>query len=193
MISGKDLARVSATPGHTKLINMFTMNKNWRLVDLPGYGYAHVARADKSQFNQAVNDYLANRPNLSLVFALIDSGLPPQNIDLDFVQWLTSNALPFALVFTKTDQTSTTDVQANIAAFTARISAWFEQLPAIFTCSAKTGQGRNELLGVIEEAITAIRAASNQTPIPPDVARAQTKKTNTRDTRKSRPDRARPW
>src|SRR3990172_9149022 len=117
MLSGKgDLARVSKTPGFTKLINVFTMNKTWRLVDLPGYGFAHVARKDRSKFNQAVNEYLQHRTNLCCVFALLDSGLPPQKIDLVFVEWLARHAVPFVLVFTKTDKVSPTKVRANIAA-----------------------------------------------------------------------------
>src|SRR5947209_9739621 len=90
MLAGKGvLARVSPTPGFTKLINVFTINQTWRLVDLPGYGFAQVARKDRTQFNEAVADYLKHRPNLCCVFALIDSGLAPQKIDLEFVQWLT--------------------------------------------------------------------------------------------------------
>ena len=98
------LARVSSTPGFTKLINIFTMNKCWRLVDLPGYGFAQVARKHKARFNEAAADYLEHRPNLCLVFALIDSGLAPQAIDLEFVEWLVRHAVPFVLVFTKTDK-----------------------------------------------------------------------------------------
>ena len=107
-------------------------------------------------------DYLENRTNLCLVFALIDSGLAPQEIDLEFVEWLVRHAVPFVLVFTKTDKVSAPTVQANIAAFTDRISAWFEKLPAVFTCSAETRQGRQELLGVIDEQMTAINAASRR-------------------------------
>ncbi len=192
MLSGKvELARVSPTPGHTKLINMFTMNRTWRLVDLPGYGYAQVARKDSSQFNQMATNYLKNRPNLCCVFALLDSGLPPQQIDVDFVQWLTSNTVPFVLVFTKTDKISATTVQANIAAFTGRISAWFEQLPAIYTCSATTGRGREELLGVIDEEMRAAKAG--QAAISPESMPASSRKMSAPDSRKSRPDRARPW
>jgi GTP-binding protein len=165
MLAGqRDLARVSTTPGHTRLINVFTMNKTWRLVDLPGYGFAQVARKDRSQFNQAVADYLQHRANLCCVFALIDSGLPPQEIDLEFVEWLTSNSVPFVLVFTKTDTVTPVTVKKNIQAFTDRISAWFEKMPAIFTCSATTRQGKRELLGVIEEAMDEARAESRQPP-----------------------------
>ena len=95
MLSGKaDLARVSPTPGFTKMINIFTMNQTWRLVDLPGYGFAQGARKESSRFNQAVSHYLKQRTNLCCVFALLDSGLEPQAIDIDFVGWLARNAVP---------------------------------------------------------------------------------------------------
>ena len=95
MLSGKpDLARVSTTPGFTKLINIFTMNRCWRLVDLPGYGFAHGARKHRARFNEAVVDYLEHRTNLCLVFVLIESGLAPQEIDLEFVAWLVRHAVP---------------------------------------------------------------------------------------------------
>jgi len=190
LLSGRpELAKVSPTPGHTKLINMFTMNKTWRLVDLPGYGFAQLARQDKSQFNRAVNEYLEHRANLCLVFALMDSGLAPQDIDIEFVEWLALNKVPFVLVFTKTDKFSVTEVQANIAAFTERISKWFVQLPAIFTCSAKTGDGRQELLGVIGESMAAIEAEARRAP----VSREPEGKSSGQAVRKRRPDRARPW
>src|SRR3954447_4259624 len=100
------LARVSPKPGYTKLINVFTMNNCWRLVDLPGYGFAHGSRGDRARLSETVTDYLENRTNLCLVFALIDSGLAPQEMDLDFVDWLVRHAVPFVLVFTKTDKAS---------------------------------------------------------------------------------------
>jgi len=160
----RGLARVSPTPGFTKLINIFTMNKTWRLVDLPGFGFAQVARADRTLFNQAVNDYLLHRPNLCCVFALLDSGLPPQELDLNFVEWLVRNAVPFVLVFTKTDRGTPEAVAANIAAFTASIAGWFEQLPEIFQCSSTTGQGRSELLAVIGATLAAGPAAAEPAP-----------------------------
>lgn len=150
MLAGRDgLAKVSPTPGFTKLINFFTINNTWRLVDLPGYGYAKLARKDKALFNRAVNDYLRNRPNLCCVFALIDSGLPPQKIDLQFVEWLTSNSVPYVLAFTKTDRGRPAQVQANIGAFKESIAGWFEQMPEILQCSSATRNGRSDLLGVI--------------------------------------------
>src|SRR6202050_1431066 len=169
MLAGEQgLARVSPTPGFTKLINLFTMNKCWRLVDLPGYGFAQTAREDSARFKQAVNDYLENRPNLCLVFALIESGLAPQEIDLEFVEWLVRHAVPFVLVFTKTDKVLAATVQTNIAAFTNRISAWFEKPPAVFTCSAATRQGRQELLGVIDGEMKAIGTAANLARVSPE-------------------------
>ena len=176
------LARVSPTPGFTKLLNFFTINQTWRLVDLPGYGFAEGAKKDSARFNQAVARYLKHRTNLCLVFALIDSGLEPQPMDVEFVEWLTRHAVPFVLVFTKTDKEPPAVVQANIAAFMARIAGWFAQPPATFTCSAAEERGRQELLGVIDENLAAIRAAARAVggpaPAPP---------------RKPRPDRARPW
>jgi GTP-binding protein len=187
------LARVSPTPGFTKLINLFTMNKCWRLVDLPGYGFAHGARKDKDRFNQTVNDYLENRPNLCLVFALIESGLAPQEIDLEFLEWLVRHAVPFVLVFTKTDKVSAVTAQTNIAAFTDRISAWFEKLPAVFTCSAATRQGRQELLGVIDDEMTAINTAANRARVPPESSPNLSLEARGRENRKRRLDLNRPW
>jgi GTP-binding protein len=174
MFAGKNgLARVSPVPGFTKLINIFTMNKTWRLVDLPGYGFAAGARENKTLFNRAVNDYLTHRPNLCCVFALLDSGLAPQKIDLSFVEWLARRAVPFVLVFTKTDRGTPEEVQANIAAFTACIAGWFEKLPEIFQCSSTTGQGRSELLGLIAATLAAGPAESEPTPppapLPPEI------------------------
>ena len=198
LLSGKlDLARVSPTPGFTKLINIFTMNRTWRLVDLPGYGFASGARKAKFKFNRAVNDYLKHRTSLCCVFALLDSGLPPQEIDVEFIAWLARNSVPFVLVFTKTDKITPATVQANITAFTARISEWFEKLPAIYTCSAMTKHGREELLGVIDEAMAAIQAGSEQAQpeagVPSEVLAATDQKEGARTARKRRPDLARPW
>jgi len=193
------LARVSPTPGFTKLINIFTINKTWRLVDLPGYGFATGARKDSAKFNQAVLNYLEHRTNLCSVFALIDSTLPPQDVDVDFVEWLTRNAVPYVLVFTKADKVTPAVAQANNVAFMKHIAAWFEKPPVTFTCSAATGQGRTELLGVIDELMTAIAAdaeAGPKTPVLPKEApegQFRTAKQLARENRKRRPDLNRPW
>lgn len=186
MLAGEQgLARVSPRPGFTKMINIFKMNKTWRLVDLPGYGFATGAKKASREFNKAVAQYLKHRPNLCLVFALIESGLEPQEIDVEFIEWLARNEVPFVLVFTKTDKVPPATVQANIALFMERIAAWFVQPPMKFTCSAETGLGRQDLLGVIEEAMTAIRAEANQLPENPQ--------DKLPPTRKRGPDLNRPW
>ena len=187
MLAGKvGLARVSPTPGFTRMINIFTINKKWRLVDLPGYGFAQGAKHDSARFNDAVLQYLQNRANLSCVFALIDSSVPPQKIDLEFLEWLAVNSVRFVLVFTKTDRVTPANVKANIAAFTDLISGWFEKLPTTFTCSATTGAGRKELLGLIDQTLAAQRSAE-----------ARTQKTGAKKvaptTRPKHLIRARPW
>jgi GTP-binding protein len=195
VLAGKDgLARVSPTPGFTKLINIFTMNKTWRLVDLPGYGFAAGARKDSTKFNQAVVNYLKHRTNLCSVFALIEAALPPQEIDVDFVEWLTRNAVPYVLVFTKVDKVTPEEAQANMAAFMARIAPWFEKPPRTFTCSAATGNGRAELLGVIDELLQAIAAeAKEQPPTTPPPAPYRNAEQLARANRRRRPDLNRPW
>lgn len=168
LIAGQQgLARVSPTPGFTKLINFFTINKTWRLVDLPGYGYAKVARKDKAQFNQAVLEYLRERPNLHCVFALIDAGTPPQEIDLEFVEWLADNALPFVLVFTKVDKVKPEVARANIEAFKERILEWCAAPPEILTCSAAARSGRGALLAVIQEILATQPEAAPGEPAGP--------------------------
>ncbi|HEX4343357.1 MAG TPA: ribosome biogenesis GTP-binding protein YihA/YsxC [Verrucomicrobiae bacterium] len=205
MLAGKGvLARVSPVPGFTKLINIFTIDKTWRLVDLPGYGFAQVAREDRALFNHAVNDYLKHRPNLCCVFALLDSGLTPQKIDLDFVEWLCRNSVPFVLVFSKIDRKPPQEVQANITAFTDAITPWFEKLPEIFRCSSQTGAGRKELLAVIGATLEAGPEVSEpivpSEPLPPEVeppfsmrvlSGNEGKEKNSRD--KKRMKNPRPW
>ena len=199
VLAGKEgLARVSPTPGFTKMINIFTMNKTWRLVDLPGYGFAAGARKDSAKFNQAVVNYLKHRTNLCSVFALIESALPPQDIDVEFVEWLTRNDVPYVIVFTKADKVTPTEAQANIAAFMERIAPWFEKPPVTFKCSATTGHGRAELLGVIGELMAAIAAeAGNKLTTEPEVAPEPTRQKSAnqlaRENRKRRPDLNRPW
>lgn len=150
----RDLAKVSATPGHTKHINLFTINGTWRLVDLPGYGFAQVKRTERGRFSTAVAEYLAHRPNLELVFALVDSSLPPQDLDLEFLEGLIDHEVPFVLVFTKIDRVSSAQVQENMEAFKGRLAEICEQLPEILTCSSVTRQGRHALLALIDSILT---------------------------------------
>ena len=154
MLSGKkDLARVSVTPGFTKTINFFIMNGDWLLVDLPGYGFAQVARENRAKFNDAVTDYIVNRSSLACVFVLLDARHEPQAIDLEFVHWLGDRTTRFVLVFTKTDKVTAKQLQTNIGLFKEQLAAWWEDLPAIFTTSSVTRQGRAELLDHIDKTL----------------------------------------
>jgi GTP-binding protein len=149
----KDLARVSDLPGKTKLINFFTINQAWSLVDLPGYGYAKVAREDRLEFNTAVRDYLGHRASLRRVFALIDSRLPPQEMDLKFVHWLGTHALPFALIFTKIDKQAAQRTRHTIELFQAAMAESTDERPPVFASSATTRSGRAEILEFIEQSL----------------------------------------
>lgn len=147
----KALAKVSQTPGKTQLINHFLINEEWNLVDLPGYGYAKVSKSDRKTFSDIITNFILKRENLYLLFVLIDSRLEPQPIDVDFVNWLGANQIPFALVFTKTDKVSSGTLQANMDAFAAEMLKTWEELPQMFTSSAVTRTGREEILRYIEE------------------------------------------
>lgn len=154
MLTGKKgLAKVSGSPGHTRLINFFTINERWTLVDLPGYGYAKISKQDRERFQVMIADFMLHRPNLSCVFALIDARLSPQQIDLDFVRWLMEEGVPFVLVFTKSDKLKTSRIDKNIASFTKAMSEWCDGLPRTFSSSAETGAGRQDLLNFIDQAI----------------------------------------
>jgi GTP-binding protein len=144
------LAKVSATPGKTQLLNFFMMNENWSLVDLPGYGFAKVAKSEKINFNESVGDYLEHRENLRQVFVLIDSRLTPQRIDLDFVNWLGDCGVPFSLVFTKADKQSAAKTTATTAAFLAAMPSHLVGVPSVIHSSSKTGGGRLEILREID-------------------------------------------
>lgn len=162
----KDLARVSDLPGKTRLLNFFTINDRWSLVDLPGYGYAKVAKADRIEFNTAVRDYLSQRPSLRCVFALIDSRLPPQEIDLRFVHWLGAHEVPFALVFTKIDKQSAQTSRNTIEQFQRAMAGSTDATPLVFATSATTKSGRSELLAFIEQSL-AEKTAGPKSPVAP--------------------------
>jgi GTP-binding protein len=144
------LAKVSDKPGKTKLINFFVLNRAWSLVDLPGYGYAAVAQKQRIEFTRTISDYLQERRNLYFVFLLIDSRLPPQGIDLDFIRWLAAVGRPFAVIFTKIDKASAAVRQATIAAFTAAVAAEGGAPLTCFTSSARTRAGRTDILNWIQ-------------------------------------------
>ncbi|MSU72240.1 MAG: YihA family ribosome biogenesis GTP-binding protein [Opitutus sp.] len=150
----RKLAKVSDAPGKTKLINFFLINGAWCLVDLPGYGYAEVGKQRRLEFNDAVAGFISGRRNLRCVFVLIDSRLPPQPIDIEFLRWLEGCAVPFALIFTKTDKQSASQGRANIDVFKKTMGEWRTELPDILTSSSKTSAGRSDILTYIAATLT---------------------------------------
>ena len=148
------LAKVSHIPGKTQLINFFTINNAWNLVDLPGYGYAKVGKNQRGGFSAFVSDYLQHRPNLAGTFVLIDSRLSPQTLDLEFLRWMVSSGLAFILAFTKTDSLSKKAVQNNIDAFLIRMREITEEEPAYVLSSSRVEQGRLEILALIDAALS---------------------------------------
>ena len=148
------LAKVSQVPGKTQLINFFTINNTWNLVDLPGYGYAKVGKKDRGKFIAFVADYLQHRPNLRGTFVLIDSRLSPQTLDLEFLNWMVGCGLPLILAFTKTDALSKGAVQKNIETFLLSMREITEEEPAYVLSSSKDQQGRKEILHLIGDALS---------------------------------------
>jgi GTP-binding protein len=149
-----DLAKVSTSPGKTRLINHFNINDQWFLVDLPGYGYAKVGRSSREQWLSFIRKYLVTRANLYCVFALIDSRHTPQANDLEFMTYLGNNGIPFAMVFTKADKLSRRHLNNNLARYKDEMLKTWEDLPPLFVTSAGTKLGRDELLGFIEDILT---------------------------------------
>lgn len=155
LVGRKGLAKVSATPGATQLINFFTINGGWFLVDLPGYGYSRTPQHVREGFQRAVSDYLSKRGGLRCVFVLIDGRLEPQKIDLDFCDWLAVHGVPFVLGVTKSDKVKAGRLKANVGAFVTALAGRVEGEPRVFVTSAKDGRGRQEILGFIGEALEA--------------------------------------
>jgi GTP-binding protein len=145
----RNLARVSDLPGKTRLMNFYSINRNWRLVDLPGYGYAKVAKSERADFNEAAADFLQHRETLRAVFVLIDSRLEPQAIDLAFIEWLVEARVTFAIVFTKVDKQSAAQTRASVERFCSVAVDDLDPAPEIFLTSSKTHAGRNEILRYI--------------------------------------------
>ena len=146
----KGLAMTSQKPGKTQLINHFIINDAWYLVDLPGYGYARLGKDSRDSLRRMIEDYVLERKELVLLFVLLDCRHEPQKIDLEFIQWLGEEGVPFALVFTKADKLSKGRLAANVEAYKAKIREEWEELPPIFVTSSEERMGRDELLGYIE-------------------------------------------
>ena len=151
MLTGrKGLAMTSATPGKTLLINHFIINNNWYLVDLPGYGYAKRGQKMQERLQYIIRSYILYREALTCLFVLVDSRLEPQRIDLDFIEWLGENGIPFAIVFTKADKLSSGKLQGNVDIYLEKLSEQWEELPPYFVTSSEHKIGREELLNYID-------------------------------------------
>lgn len=151
MLTGfNSLAKTSGKPGKTQLINHFIINKNWYLVDLPGYGFAKASKGERQKWEEFIQRYLSNRENLVNTFVLIDSRLEPQKIDLEFMSWCGEKGIPFSMVFTKIDKLSSSALQKNMAAYRKEMLKYWEELPPIFTTSAESKFGREKILNYIE-------------------------------------------
>lgn len=147
----KSLAKTSSRPGKTQLINHFLMDKIWYLVDLPGYGYAKVSKKTNENWGKMISDYLKNRENLVCTFVLIDSRLPPQKADLQFLDFVGKNGLPISLIFTKADKQSINKTQKNISIFKKQMLSQWEDFPPHFISSAQNQSGKEEILSFISE------------------------------------------
>ena len=147
----KKLAKTSSTPGKTLLINHFIINKEWYLVDLPGYGFAKRSKKEVQRLDQMIRGYILGREQLVNVFVLIDVRLEAQAIDLEFMNWLGMSGIPFSIVFTKADKLTAAKVRASVAAYEQKMLETWEEMPPYFVTSAEKGDGREELLGYIEQ------------------------------------------
>lgn len=152
MLTGHSkLAKTSATPGKTMLINHFLINGDWHLVDLPGYGYAKRSKKEQEGLQRMITTYILRREQLTNLFLLVDSRLEPQRVDLEFITFLGRHGVPFSLVFTKADKLSRNKLACNVQLYLNRLRQEWEELPPYFVTSAESRLGREELLGYIED------------------------------------------
>lgn len=152
MLTGNgSLAKTSSTPGKTLLINHFLINDSWYIVDLPGYGYARRGKAQREEIASIIKDYILNRPQMTNLFLLIDVRLKPQKIDLEFMDWLGENGVPFSIVFTKLDKLTPAASKKSVAAYCSQLLESWEELPPVFTTSSQDKRGRDNILDYIEQ------------------------------------------
>ncbi len=149
----KKLAKTSGKPGKTQLINHFEINESWYLVDLPGYGYAKVSKQSRNQWQKFITEYLTLSQKLLNIFVLLDSRLPPQKVDVDFMNWCGSKGLPFAMIFTKVDKLSSTALQKNLALYKKEMLKYWEALPPVFTSSSTSAFGKEKILNYIGQVL----------------------------------------
>lgn len=154
MLTGHSrLAKTSSTPGKTQLINHFLINDNWYIVDLPGYGYAQVSKTQREKFLKMINDYLLKRESLYCVFVLVDSRLKPQKIDVEFINFLGENAVPFQIIYTKIDKQSEKKTLDNVNQMRQILSETWEEFPNVLLSSAENKKGKDLILNEIEKII----------------------------------------
>jgi GTP-binding protein len=151
LVERKNLAKTSSTPGKTRLINHFKINHEWFLCDLPGYGYAKVSKKDRETFSKMIQRYALERTNLVCFFVLVDSRHKPQQLDLDFIEWLGDSQLPFVIVLTKVDKIKQLEKSKNLDLLKKELSQTWDELPTIFESSAEKGLGRKEILQFIDD------------------------------------------
>jgi GTP-binding protein len=155
MLTGKKvLAKISNKPGKTRTLNFFCINGSWNIVDMPGYGYAKISKTEREQFVKSINSYLKVRQSLLWLFILIDSRHKPLSQDIEFIQYIAKMKIPFVLVFTKTDKPGKTELDSNIASYRKKLLELFVELPPLFFISSVTREGREELLGFLDEQAT---------------------------------------
>lgn len=151
LTNNKSLAKTSVKPGKTQLINHFLINKEWYLVDLPGYGYARTSKASRMEWQAMINDYILNRETLANLFVLIDSRIPPQKIDIEFINYMGAHGVPLIIIFTKTDKQKQSETAATVNNMKRVLSETWEELPEMILTSSVTRTGRNKLLDRIDE------------------------------------------
>ena len=149
--NNKKLAKTSGRPGKTQLINHFIINDEWYLVDLPGYGYAKTSKSNRTKWEQFIADYILKRENLLNLFVLIDARLPPQQIDLDFMEWLGIKGVPFSIIFTKIDKLTSGALNKNLLAYKKEMLKYWEEMPKSFTSSSTGKIGKENILNYIEQ------------------------------------------
>ena len=151
LVNHRNLAKTSGKPGKTQLINHFLINKEWYLVDLPGFGYAKIPKSLRAQFHDMISNYLTNRTNLMCLFVLVDSRHKPQAIDQEFMQWLAEKGIPFVIIFTKADKLGKVALNKQIAAYKSEMQKEWEELPETFVTSAEKKMGTQEIADYIEK------------------------------------------
>ena len=159
LCGNKKLAKTSATPGKTMLINHFIINREWYLVDLPGYGFAKRSKTEIAALDRMIRGYILQREQLVNVFVLVDIRLEPQKIDLEFIDWLGMSQIPFSIIFTKADKMKRGPLAANVAAFLRKMKETWDELPPYFVTSSEERTGKEEVLGYIGDILKSLETA----------------------------------